>query len=122
ALAHPKEGSAQDRFVVAPAGETPRVVKQIAGEVFEDEPIVGHVGVEGADEVIAVAPRVGDGHVGFVAECVAVTDEVHPGPRRSPARHCPTRGPPSRPTARGWPPARLTTGPGVASGVHGSST
>ena len=27
ALAHPKEGGAQDRFVVAPAGETPMVVR-----------------------------------------------------------------------------------------------
>ena len=38
AFGHPEEGGAEDRLVVAPIGEAPRLVEQVAGEVFEDEP------------------------------------------------------------------------------------
>ena len=42
--------------------------------------MVRQVGVEGADQIVAIPPGVRDGHVGFVAERVAVADEVHPVP------------------------------------------
>ncbi len=39
----------------------------VAGELLADEAVVGEVAIEGADDVIAVAPGVGLGVVAFVA-------------------------------------------------------
>ena len=51
---------------------------EVAGEVFADELVVGDVVVEGADEVVAVAPGVGSVGVAFGAVGFAVADDVHP--------------------------------------------
>ena len=40
--------------------------------------VVGDVGIEGADEVIAVTPGLRDGGISFAAVRVGVADEVHP--------------------------------------------
>ena len=55
-----------------------RGLQQIAGELFADELVVGDVGIEGADEVIAVAPSLRDGWIAFAAMRVGVADEIHP--------------------------------------------
>ena len=60
------------RFVEA------RGLQQVAGELFADELVVRDVGIEGADEVIAVAPSLWDGGIAFAAVRVGVADEVHP--------------------------------------------
>ena len=52
--------------------------EQIPGEVFLQEPVIGHVLVEGADEVVAVLPGVSDGVVGLMAARLRVAHEVHP--------------------------------------------
>jgi hypothetical protein len=38
----------------------PRFLKQIARDMLDDELIVGDIAVQGADDVIAVAPGLGD--------------------------------------------------------------
>ena len=60
------------RFVEA------RGLQQVASELFADELVVGDVGIEGADEVIAVAPGLRDGRIAFAAVRVGVADEIHP--------------------------------------------
>ena len=76
----PQEGpaGAQDRFVVLSARTESGRGEQIPGEVFLQEPVIGHVLVEGADEVVAVLPGVSDGVVGLMAARLRVAHEVHP--------------------------------------------
>ena len=45
------------------------------------EPVVRDIGVEGADEVVPIVPRVGDGVVAFVPAGFRVAHQVHPMPR-----------------------------------------
>ena len=52
--------------------------QEVAGELLADKLVVGDIGVEGADQVIAIAPRLRDGGVAFAAVGVGVADEVHP--------------------------------------------
>ena len=72
---------AEDRLVEALRRVEARLLQQIAGDVFRDELVVGHVGVEGADDVIAVLVGVGDGVVELVAARLAVAHQVEPVPR-----------------------------------------
>ena len=51
--------------------------EEVTGDGFLNELRVGDVGVEGADEVVAVAVGVGDGGVAFGAVGFGVTDPVH---------------------------------------------
>ena len=53
----------------------------IAGELLEDEPIEGLVGIEGADHVIAIPPGERLGGVALVAVGLGVPDQVEPVPR-----------------------------------------
>ena len=62
------------------AGLQARLRQQVAGEVLRDELVVGHVGVEGADDVIAVLVGVGDGGVELVAARLGVAHQVEPVP------------------------------------------
>ncbi len=75
-----EEGPAgpQHGFVLFGSGPQPRLRKQVAGEMFLQELIVGHAGVEGADQVIAVLPGIGDREVVLVSAGFGVADEVHP--------------------------------------------
>ena len=76
----PQEGpaGAQDRFVVLSARTESGRGEQIPGEVFLQEPVIGHVLVEGADEVVAVLPSVGDAVVGLMAAGLRIAHQVHP--------------------------------------------
>src|SRR5262249_54128613 len=50
----------------------------VAGELFLDEAIIGLVAVEGADDVIAVAPGIGSRVVGLETVALGVAGEVKP--------------------------------------------
>ena len=71
-------GEAEDGFVEVFGGIAARVGEEIAGEMFADELVGGHVGVEGADEIITVAPDVANLGVAFAAVGFGVAHEVHP--------------------------------------------
>jgi hypothetical protein len=62
----------------------------VAGDVFADERVERQVGVEGADEIVAVAPREGNFRVALAAVRLGVADEIHPVPRPmlAEARRC----------------------------------
>ncbi len=49
-----------------------------AGQLLDDEFIVGHVGVKGVDDPVAVAPGVADGAVAFESAGFAVADQIEP--------------------------------------------
>jgi hypothetical protein len=50
----------------------------VAGDLFMDELVVGLVGVERLDDVVAVAPGVGTGFVGLETVAVGVAGEIEP--------------------------------------------
>ena len=50
----------------------------VAGDLFLDEAVVGLVGVEGLDDVVAIAPGVGARLVGLEAVGLGVAGEVEP--------------------------------------------
>ncbi len=50
--------------------------EKIAGDVFGDETVVGQVGVEGADDVVAILARVGYGVIELMTPAFGVPDEV----------------------------------------------
>jgi len=52
--------------------------EDVAGDLFDDELVVGHVVIEGVDDVVAVLVCFGDGHVGAVAGGIGVASEVEP--------------------------------------------
>ena len=76
-LSHPQGHGADDRLVHAARRVAPRR-HQVARELFDDQPIVGHVGIEGPDEVVAIPPGVLRGDVPLVAVRVGVVHHVHP--------------------------------------------
>ena len=77
-LDHAEVAGAKGRLVQFFGGVDARGLQEVAGELLTDELVVGHVGIEGADEVIAVAPSLRDGGISFATVRVGVTDEVHP--------------------------------------------
>ena len=72
------ETGCQHRFIETDPRMTSGVRKEIARDVFLDEQVVGHVRVEGADEVVAVAPGMGDGVVLLMAIGVSEAHQIHP--------------------------------------------
>ena len=52
--------------------------QEVAGELLADELIVRDIGVEGADQVVAVAPGLRNRGITFAAVGVGVADKVHP--------------------------------------------
>jgi len=62
----------------------------VAGELFADEAVVGQVGVEGLDDVVAVRPGVGAGEVGL--ETVGLGEARHVQPMAGPFLPEPRRG------------------------------
>ena len=52
----------------------------VAGQLFPNEPVVGFVGVEGADDVVAVPPSMGLGLVGLVAVGLGEAHQIKPMP------------------------------------------
>ncbi len=80
-FAHEPEAGGDDRFVETFLRIEARRWEQVAGDVFFQELIVRDVGVEGADDVIAVVLRVRDRRFEFVTARFGVTDEIQPVPR-----------------------------------------
>ena len=76
-LSHPQRHRADDRLVHAARRVDPRR-HEVAGELFDDQPIVGHIGIEGPHEVVAIPPGVLRGDVPLVAVRVGVVHHVHP--------------------------------------------
>ena len=62
----------------------------IAGELIADEPVVGQVGVERLDDVVAVRPGVGAGEVGL--ETIGLGEARHVQPMAGPFLAEPRRG------------------------------
>ena len=65
-------------FVDAFLGVDARLFQEIAGQLLADELVIRHVGIERADEVVAIAPRLFDHRVAFAAAGIGIADEVHP--------------------------------------------
>ncbi len=68
----------QDRLVEALNRVPARRLEQVSGDLLGQEPVVRQVGVEGANDVIAVAKRVHDVVVELVAGGLGVADQVEP--------------------------------------------
>src|SRR5690606_33133148 len=77
-LAEMPEACSLRRLVRAKARIDARLRDEIARDVLGEERVVGHVGVERADDVIAIAPRLGDGEVLLVAVRLREAHEVEP--------------------------------------------
>ena len=77
-LAEEPEAGAEDGFVAAGVGVQAGLRDEVAGEVLDDELVVRHVGVEGADDVVAVVVGVRDDWLELVTARLGVTDEVEP--------------------------------------------
>ena len=77
-FAEAEGGGADFGFVEVGGGVEAGGGKLVAGEVLADELGVGDVGVEGADEVVAVVVGAVDFVVPIIAESFGETHEVHP--------------------------------------------
>ena len=75
---HAEVADAEGGLVEAEGGVEAGFFEEVAGEVFADELVVGDVGVEGADEIVAVAPRVGHGCIALAAVGIGVARPIHP--------------------------------------------
>ena len=80
-LAETVEGRPDDGFVETLLVVDSRPGEQVAGDVFTDQLVEGHVLVEGADQVIPVPPGVVDLVVPLVSVSLGEMDDVHPVPR-----------------------------------------
>ena len=80
-LAETVEGRPDDGFVETLLMVNSRPGEQVAGDVFTDQLVEGHVLVEGADQVIPVPPGVVDLVVPLVSVSLGEMDDVHPVPR-----------------------------------------
>ena len=80
-LAQEPEARADDRLVEALAPDAVRgCVQQIARDVLDDELVVGHIGVERADDVVAILKRVGDVVIELMPARLGVAHQVEPMP------------------------------------------
>ena len=52
--------------------------EQVACQMLPDQLVVGDVGIQGPNQVVAVTPRVGRVRIAFAAMGLAVADQVHP--------------------------------------------
>ena len=59
----------------------PRLLQQVARDVFTQQLIVRHIGVERANEIIPVLIREWNARVALTAKRLGVTHPVHPVPR-----------------------------------------
>ena len=85
-LDEPEVGRTDHRLVGSAVRGEARVRQQVPGQVLADQLVVGDVVVEGADQVVAVAP--GERDVGVPPRCRAIrcsgTDPSSGAPHRSP--------------------------------------
>ena len=75
---HAEVAGAKGGLVEFFRGVDARGFQQVSGELFADELVVGDVGIESADQVVAVAPGLRNGGIAFAAVRIGVADEVHP--------------------------------------------
>src|SRR5579884_2956395 len=79
-LAEKPEAGGEDRFVKPllrmPAG----IRQQVAGQMFENELIVRHVGIKCSNDVITILIGVRDGIVELVSSCLGIAHEIEPMP------------------------------------------
>ena len=89
-LAEEIKTAAEDRLVVPVCQVSPGLIKQVARNLFHHEPVVGQVGVERTDDVVAIAKRIGDVVVELVPVGLGVADQIEPvaGPPFAVARTC----------------------------------
>ena len=78
---HPVVARAEERFVQALRLVVAGALQQVAGQVLPNQLVVGNVGVQGADQVIAVAPRLGQIRIALAPVRLGVTHQIHPVPR-----------------------------------------
>ncbi len=69
---------ADDRFVDALGSVDARLGQQVASHVFAHELIVGHVGVERADQIVAVVRGADDFRIALGAVRFGIANPVHP--------------------------------------------
>ena len=72
---------ADGRLVQPQLGIQPRLLQQVARDVFTQQLVVRHIGVECANEIIPVLVRERNARVALAAERLGVTHPVHPVPR-----------------------------------------
>ena len=77
-LAEAEERGTHDRFVPFAVVASARLVEKIAGDVFANKLIVGDIAVEGANQIVAIAPRTANFVVPFVAVGFGVANHIHP--------------------------------------------
>ena len=78
----PKAGS-QNGFVDLVIGIAAWRLNQVAGQVLDQKIIVRNIGIEGANQVIAIPPGIGQFVIEFVATSFRVANQVHPVSRPS---------------------------------------
>ena len=79
-LAQEEESGAEDRLVRAVGGVPPGVFHEVARDVLDDEAVIGHVGVERPDDVIAIGVGADDVVVELVPGRLGVPHQVEPVP------------------------------------------
>ena len=79
-LDKPEMRGAEDRLVEA-VHVQPRSVEQIAGDMLADKLIERHIGVERANQVVAITIRFGNRRIALAAVRLGITHEIHPMPR-----------------------------------------
>ena len=82
-LHHPQMRRANRRFIEPLGGVPTRIGEKVAGDLLAHELVVGEIGVERPNEVVAVAPRIGKLGVSLAAVRLAVADEIHPVAREA---------------------------------------
>ena len=60
-------GRSQRRFIEVQLAIDTRLRQNVARQMLAYQLIIGDIGVQGADEIIAVAPRVGNGRIALTA-------------------------------------------------------
>src|SRR4051812_27402056 len=77
-LSEPEEGSSDDRLVSALLSIDTGPGEQVASDVLPDKLVVRHIGVQSADEVVAITPGAHDFVVPLVASRLRITNDVQP--------------------------------------------
>ncbi len=74
---------AQNGLVGAGPGVQAGRVEEVAREMLHDKLVVGHIGIEGAHQVVPVTPGICDPEVAFMATGFGIADKIHPMSRPS---------------------------------------
>src|SRR5262249_18289219 len=77
-LAEPEEAGADYRLIRAIDRTTARFGQQVARELLDHELVVGKIGVEGADNIVAKTPGVVDVEIKLMPHGFGVADQIQP--------------------------------------------